>query len=237
MPAQCSITAWAATTPPVTPLGDRSSMTQPGLGPLVVPELAEAAPRTGDVALVRAALDWLSERTQVTPTQWSLGIEARVRALLSEGDAADRLYRESIAHLGRTRVRAQLARSHLLYGEWLRRRRRRLDAREQLRIAHDMLEAIGMEAFAERARRELLAAGERVRRHTVETSGELTAQETLIARLAREGLSNPEIGSRLFISARTVQYHLHKVFTKLAISSRGQLERALASDPASARAK
>jgi ATP/maltotriose-dependent transcriptional regulator MalT len=160
-----------------------------------------------------------------------------VRALLSEGDAADRLYRESIAHLGRTRVRAQLARSHLLYGEWLRRRRRRLDAREQLRIAHDMLEAIGMEAFAERARRELLAAGERVRRHTVETSGELTAQETLIARLAREGLSNPEIGSRLFISARTVQYHLHKVFTKLAISSRGQLERALASDPASARAK
>jgi ATP/maltotriose-dependent transcriptional regulator MalT len=211
-------------------------MTQPGLGPLVVPELAEAAPRTGDVALVRAALDWLSERTQVTPTQWSLGIEARVCGLLSEGDAADRLCRESIAHLGRTRVRAQLARSHLLYGEWLR-RRRRLDAREQLRIAHDMLEAMGMEAFAERARRELLATGERVRRRTVERHDALTPQEALIAWLAREGLSNPEIGSRLFISARTVQYHLHKVFAKLDISSRGELERALPGDPASARAE
>ena len=128
---------------------------QLGYGPFVVPELAEAASRTGDVTLVRAALEWLSERTAVTPTDWALGIEARVRALLSEGEAAERLYRESIDRLGRTRVRAELARAHLLYGEWLRRERRRTDAREQLRTAHDMLDAMGIEAFAERARREL----------------------------------------------------------------------------------
>jgi DNA-binding CsgD family transcriptional regulator len=207
---------------------------QLGFGPFVVAELAEAAARTGDEAQVRAALDWLSERTEstrVTPTEWALGIQARVRALLSEGDAADRLYRESMAHLGRTRVRVELARAHLLYGEWLRRQRRRLDAREQLRTAHDLLEAMGVEAFAERARRELLATGETARKRTVDTSGELTAQEALIARLARDGLSNPEIGTRLFISARTVQYHLGKVFAKLAISSRAQLDQALAGDP------
>jgi DNA-binding CsgD family transcriptional regulator len=204
-----------------------------GYGPFLVPELAEAASRTGDVALVTAALKWLSERTRVTPTEWALGIEARVRALLS-GDAAESLYRESIARLGRTRVRAELARSHLLYGEWLRRERRRGDAREQLRTAHDMLDAMGMEAFAERARRELMATGETARKRTVETSGELTAQEAQIARLARDGLSNPEIGARLYISARTVQYHLSKVFTKLAISSRSQLDRVLPRDPAAA---
>jgi DNA-binding CsgD family transcriptional regulator len=150
---------------------------------------------------------------------------------LSEGDAAEHLYRASIAHLGRTRVRVQLARAHLLYGEWLRRQRRRLDAREQLRTAHDLLGAMGMEAFAERARRELLATGQTARKRTVQTSGELTAQEAMIARLAREGLSNPEIGTRLFISARTVQYHLGKVFAKLDISSRAQLDQALAGDP------
>jgi DNA-binding CsgD family transcriptional regulator len=208
---------------------------QLGFGPFVAPELAEAASRTGDEARVRAALDWLSERTEgtrVTPSEWALGIQARVRALLSEGDAADRLYRASIAHLGRTRVRVQLARAHLLYGEWLRRRRRRLDARAQLRTAHDLLEAMGVEAFAERARRELQATGQTARKRTVQTSEELTAQEALIARLAREGLSNPEIGTRLFISARTVQYHLRKVFAKLAISSRSQLHRVLPSDPA-----
>jgi DNA-binding CsgD family transcriptional regulator len=200
-----------------------------------VPELAEAASRTGDVKLVRAALEWLSERTAVTPTDWSLGIEARVRAFLIEGDAAERLYRESIDRLGGTRLRAELARSHLLYGEWLRRERRRADAREQLRIAHDMLDTMGIEAFAERARRELAATGETARKRIPETSGQLTAQETQIARLAREGLSNPEIGARLFISARTVQYHLGKVFTKLSISSRSQLDRALPTDPETAR--
>jgi hypothetical protein len=168
---------------------------QMGYGPLVVPELAEAASRTGDTALVEAALEWLSERTRVTPTEWKLGIEARARALLTGGDDAERLHRESIARLARTRVRVELARAHLLYGEWLRRERRRVDAREQLRTAHDMLAAMGAEAFAERARRELLATGETVRQRTLETRDELTAQEAQIARLARDGLSNPEIGT------------------------------------------
>ena len=206
-----------------------------GYGPYVVPELAEAAARTGDVALVRAALQWLSERTRAAPTEWALGIEARVRALLSEGEIAERHYRESIARLGRTRVRVQVARAHLLYGEWLRRQRRRLDARAQLRTAYAMLDTMGIEGFAERARRELRATGATARKRTVETREELTAQEAVIARLAREGLSNPEIGSRLFISARTVQSHLGKVFAKLAISSRGQLDQVLASDPATAK--
>jgi DNA-binding CsgD family transcriptional regulator len=204
-----------------------------------VPELAEAAARTGDVAAVRAALDWLSERTRVTPTAWVLGIEALVRALLSDGQAADRFYRESIERLGRTRVRAELARSHLLYGEWLRRQGRRTDAREQLRTALRMLDAMGMAAFAERARRELLATGETARKRTVPAartrtggaSEALTAQEAQVARLARDGLSNPEIGARLFISPRTAKYHLSNVFTKLGISSRSQLDRVLPADP------
>jgi DNA-binding CsgD family transcriptional regulator len=198
-----------------------------GRGPFLVTELAEAASRTGDAALVRAALEWLSERTAVTPTEWALGIEARVRALVSEGEAAERLYRESIARLGRTRLHVELARAHLLYGEWLRRERRRVDARQQLRTAHEMLTAMGVEAFADRARRELLATGETVRKRTVETRGELTAQEAQIARLARDGLSNPEIGVRLFISPRTVKYHLRKVFLKLGINSRTELGRVL----------
>ena len=202
-----------------------------GYGPFVVPELAEAASRTGDVALVRAALEWLSERTQMTPNDWSLGIEARVRALLSEGDVAENHHRESIARLGRTPIRVELACAHLLYGEWLRRENRRIDARLQLRRAHEMLATMGVEAFAERARRELLATGETVRKRTVETRDELTAQESQIARLASDGLSNPEIGIRLFISSRTVQYHLSKVFAKLGISSRSQLDRVLPSDP------
>jgi DNA-binding CsgD family transcriptional regulator len=201
-----------------------------GLGPFVIPELAEAASRTGDTQLVKAALEWLSESTGVIPSEWALGMEARVRALLSQGDDADSLYRESIERLGRTRVRAQLARAHLLYGEWLRRERRRMDARVQLRTAHDMLDTMGIEAFAERARRELLATGETARKRSVETSDDLTAQEAQIAGLARDGLSNPEIGARLFISPRTVQYHLRKVFTKLGISSRNQLDRVLPSD-------
>jgi DNA-binding CsgD family transcriptional regulator len=198
-----------------------------GAGPLVAPELAEAASRTGDTALVAAALDWVSDRARVTPNDWALGIEARVRALLSEGDAAERYYRESIDRLGRTRARAQLARGHLLYGEWLRRERRRSDARAQLRIAHDMLDAMGIEAFAERARRELAATGETARKRTVDTTRKLTAQEFLIAQLARDGLSNPEIGARLFISARTVKHHLSKVFLKLDITARTQLDRVL----------
>jgi len=207
-----------------------------GLG-LVVAELAEAAARTGAAELIQAALDWLSERTRVTPTEWALGIEARIRALLSDGEAADGFYRESVERLGRTRVRAELARSHLLYGEWLRRQGRRTDAREQLRTALRMLDAMGMAAFAERARRELRATGETVRKRTVpaaRTAGAtetLTAQEAQVARLARDGLSNPEIGARLFISPRTAAYHLSNVFTKIGISSRSQLDRVLPAGP------
>jgi DNA-binding CsgD family transcriptional regulator len=196
---------------------------QLGFGPFVVPELAEAASRTGDVSRVRTALEWLSERTRVTPTNWALGIEARLRALLSTGDDAERHYLESIARLGRTGIRIELARAHLLYGEWLRRERRRVHAREQLRTAHEMFDSMGLEAFAERARRELRATGETARKRTVETSEQLTAQEAQIALLARGGLSNPEIGTRLFISPRTVKYHLSKVFTKLDITSRNEL--------------
>ena len=205
-----------------------------GLGPFVVAELAEAASRTGDQALVRAALEWLSERTRVTRTDWVLGIEARVRALLSEAGAAESQYRESIARLGRTRLRVELARGHLLYGEWLRREGRRADARAQLRTAHDMFAAIGMEAFAGRARGELAATGETARQRTVEARDALTPQEAQIARLARDGLSNAEIAAQLFLSVRTVEWHLRKVFTKLEISSRLQLQRAL---PDSARAR
>jgi DNA-binding CsgD family transcriptional regulator len=203
-----------------------------GYGPFLVPELAEAASRAGDRALVRAALDWLSEHSRARPTDWALGLEARVRALLSGGEDADRLYRESISRLGRTRVRVELARSHLVYGEWLRRERRRADAREHLRTAYQMLDEMGFEAFADRARRELAATGETARKRTVQTSTQLTAQEAQIARLAGDGLSNPEIGARLFLSARTVQYHLSKVFAKLAISSRSQLDRVLPSGQA-----
>jgi ATP/maltotriose-dependent transcriptional regulator MalT len=201
-----------------------------GMGPLVVPELAEAASRTGDVATVRTALEWLSERTRVMPTEWALGVEARVRALLTEGEAAEGLYREAIERLGRTRVRVELARTHLAYGEWLRREHRRVDARVQLRTAHETFASMGAEAFAERARRELLATGETVRKRTLETRGELTPQEAQVARLARDGLSNPEIGIRLFISPRTVQYHLRKVFIKLGIRSRTELDRVLPRD-------
>jgi DNA-binding CsgD family transcriptional regulator len=203
---------------------------QLGIGPLVVPELVEAASRSGEDALVRSVLDWLSDRTRVTPTEWALGIEARARALLSEGEVADSLYRESIERLGRTHVTPQLARAHLLYGEWLRRERRRSEARAQLHTAYDLLSLMGIEAFAERARRELLATGETVRKRSVNTRSELTAREAQIALLARTGLSNPEIATRLFISPRTVQYHLHKVFTKLDITSREQLARVLPGD-------
>jgi DNA-binding CsgD family transcriptional regulator len=201
---------------------------QVALGIFAVPELAEAAARTGDVALVRAALQWLTEHTRVSPAEWGLGIEARVRALLSEGETADRSYRESIEHLARTRVRAELARSHLLYGEWLRRENRRAEARTQLRTAHDMLSAMGAEAFAERARRELLATGETVRKRTVETASALTAQEAHIARLAADGHTNSEISAQLYLSVRTVEWHLRNIYAKLGVGSRRELRRALA---------
>jgi DNA-binding CsgD family transcriptional regulator len=160
-----------------------------------------------------------------------LGVQAYARALLSGGQTAERLYREAIDRLGRTRVRVTLARAHLLYGEWLRREHRRTDARQQLRIAHQMFVTMGAEGFGERARRELLATGETARKRSVENAGRLTVQEAQVAELAREGLSNLEIGARLFISPRTVEYHLGHVFTKLGINSRTQLHRALPVDP------
>jgi len=191
------------------------------------PELVEAATRCGEHDVATAALESLSERTRAAGTELALGIEARSRALLTDGAAADPLYREAIDRLGRTRLALELARAHLLYGEWLRRDRRRIDAREQLRAAQDMFTTMGAEAFAARAGRELLATGETARKRTTDTRDELTAQETQIARLARDRLSNAEIGARLFISPRTVEYHLHKVFTKLDITSREHLDRVL----------
>ncbi|MDQ4025554.1 MAG: LuxR C-terminal-related transcriptional regulator, partial [Actinomycetota bacterium] len=192
-----------------------------------LPEFIEAATRSGNGELALPALERLTEAASVSDSDWGLGVETRSRALLSEGELADRLYREAIERLSRTRLRPEIARAHLLYGEWLRREGRRLAAREQLRNAHHMLTTIGMEAFVERARRELMATGEKVRRRTVETRLQLTSQEEQIARLAREGLSNPEIGARLYISPRTVEWHLHKVFNKLGVTSRKGLESAL----------
>ncbi len=194
-------------------------------------ELIEAGVRSGATDATSVALDRLSERTRASGTDWALGVLARSRALLSEGDAADGLYREAIERLERTRIRVELARARLLYGEWLRREHRRVDAREQLRAAHEMFTAMGAEAFAERARGELLATGETVRKRTVETRDELTAQEAQIARLARDGRTNPEIGGQLFISPRTVEWHLRNVFTKLGIRSRRELHDALPDEP------
>jgi DNA-binding CsgD family transcriptional regulator len=188
-------------------------------------ELVEAAARSAATELASIALGQLSEATRASGTDWALGVEARSRALLSDGDAAERLYREAIERFSRTRVRVELARAHLVYGEWLRREQRRVDAREHLRTAHEMFDQMGAEGFAERARRELLATGGTARRRREGTRGVLTPQEAQIARLAREGFSNPEIGARLFISPRTAQYHLHKVFQKLDITSRAQLGR------------
>jgi DNA-binding CsgD family transcriptional regulator len=194
-------------------------------------ELIEAASRTGRSDLAADELGHLSEGTSAAGTDWALGVEAHARALLSADEVAEDLYRAAIERLAPTRVRTWLARAHLAYGEWLRRQRRRLEAREQLRTAHDMLATMGADGFAERAARELLATGETARKVTVETRSGLTAQEAQIARLARDGLSNPEIGARLFISPRTVEYHLHKVFAKLDISSRTELADALPAAP------
>jgi DNA-binding CsgD family transcriptional regulator len=201
----------------------------------VLPELIEAAARTGDTRLAADTLDRLAGWTRVGGNEAGLGIEARSRALLSEGQVAEDLYREAIDRLGHTPRRTEVARAHLLYGEWLRRQGRRRDAREQLRTAYQMLDDIGMEAFAERAHKELVATGETARKRPVQAavaaSQELTAQETQVAQLARDGLSNPEIAARLFISTHTVQYHLGKVFTKLGITSRGQLHQVLPGIP------
>ena len=186
-------------------------------------ELIEAATRSAKPALAADAFDRLSAATRAGVTDWARGIEARSQALLSDGDDAERLYREAIDRLGRTRVRVALARAYLLYGEWLLRERRRVDAREQLRTAHSMFDAMGAEAFAQRARRELAAAGEAVHERTAETRDELTPQETQIARLARNGHTSREIGAQLFLSPRTVDWHLRKVFAKLGINSRKQL--------------
>jgi DNA-binding CsgD family transcriptional regulator len=186
-------------------------------------ELIIAAVRTGHTDRAAEAFERLSQLTRASGTEWALGIEARSRALLSEGDVADRLYQEAIDRLGRTRIRVELARAHLLYGEWLRRERRRVDAREQLRLAGEMLGAMEIKPFAWRAARELVATGERARKRTDDTREDLTPQEVQVARLARDGLSNPQIAARLFISPRTAEYHLGKVFSKLDISSRNQL--------------
>jgi DNA-binding CsgD family transcriptional regulator len=190
-------------------------------------EEIEAAVRSGKTKLASDALERLVEHAHASGTEWALGVEARSRALLSEGEAAERLYREAVDRLGKTRLRPELARAHLLYGEWLRRENRRAAAREQLRIAHEMFATMGADGFAERARRELQTTGEKVRKRRDETRDELTPQELHIARLARDGLTNPEIGAQLFISPRTVEWHLRKVFSKLGISSRRELARAL----------
>jgi DNA-binding CsgD family transcriptional regulator len=191
-----------------------------------LPELIEAASRSGQRREAAAALRRLSEATRASGSEWARGVEARSRALLSEGEAAEDLYREAIDRLAGTRLRVELARAHLLYGEWLRRESRRMDARRQLRRAHEMFSLMGAEAFADRAGRELAATGETVRRTTAEAL-DLTPQETRIARLARDGASNQEIATQLFISRKTVEYHLRKVFTKLGISRRSQLHRVL----------
>jgi DNA-binding CsgD family transcriptional regulator len=194
-------------------------------------ELIEAGVRSGATDAAAAALDRLKERTQASGTDWALGIEAGSRALLSDGPDAESLYRDAVERLGRSRGTVHLARAQLLYGEWLRRENRRVDAREQLRAAYERFDKIGAEAFAERARRELLATGETAPRRTVETRDVLTPQEAQIARMASDRQTNPEIGAKLFISPRTVEYHLRKVFTKLDVSSRKELRSALAELP------
>ncbi len=208
---------------------EQASGEAPGLfiSDWALPELIEAAVRSGKRQPAAAALHRLAEATEGSEADWAVGIEARSRALLSEGEAAELLYRQALERLGRTPLRPEIARAQLLYGEWLRREGRRIDARDQLRAAHETFDAIGMEAFAERARRELVATGVKVRIRRDETRDELTPQEAQIARLARAGLSNSEIGVRLFLSPRTVEWHLHKVFTKLGISSRKGLHAAL----------
>jgi DNA-binding CsgD family transcriptional regulator len=186
-------------------------------------ELIEAASRSGRSDRAAETLELLSKSTQVGGTPWALGVEARSRAVVSHGEQAEALYREAIDRLEPTRLRFDLARTHLLYGEWLRRERRRQDAREELRVAHELFSEFGMEGFAERARVELEATGERARKRTVDTVGDLTPQEAQVSRLVARGHTNREIAAQLFISASTVEYHLRKVFRKLDVTSRTQL--------------
>jgi DNA-binding CsgD family transcriptional regulator len=208
---------------------ERAADAASGLGPaiLLLAELIEAAARSGQAERGTGSLAQLAEIAQAAGTDWALGTHARAAAMLAEGATAERLYREAIERLTHIRTRATLARAHLLYGEWLRREHRRVDAREQLRVAYAMLSDMGMEAFAERAHRELLATGETVRKRTVETLDELTPQEVQVARLAAGGQTNPEIGAQLFLSPRTVEWHLSKVFGKLGVGSRKELRTAL----------
>jgi ATP/maltotriose-dependent transcriptional regulator MalT len=190
-------------------------------------ELVEAAARVDDQRSAHETSERFSAIVRVAGTDWALGVNARLLALLSTGAAAETSYREAIERLGRCPMRVDRARAHLLFGEWLRRQNRRIDARAELRTAHDMFSSIGMEALAARAARELAATGERMRARTVEARHDLTAQERQIAELAIDGLSNPEIGARLFLSSRTVEWHLRKVFCKLGVSSRRELSTTL----------
>ena len=190
-------------------------------------ELVEAAARSGRPEPAADALGRLAEMARACDTDWVLGVEARARAVVADPIGAEELHSHAIERLGRTRLRTELARAYLLYGEWLRREARRREAREQLRTAYGLFTDMGMEGFAERARRELAATGGTVRKAQPETRDELTAQELQIALLARDGLSNPEIGAQLFLSPRTVEWHLRKVFTKLGIHSRTRLANAM----------
>jgi ATP/maltotriose-dependent transcriptional regulator MalT len=192
-------------------------------------ELVEAASRGGQMDVARAAAGRLSERTGASGTTWARGTDARSRALVEDGALAEEFHRQAIEWLGQCRMAAHLARARLAYGEWLRRENRRVDAREQLRAAHDIFVSMGAEGFADRTRRELLATGEKVRKRREDTRDELTPQEARIARLAREGRTNPEIGAELYLSDRTVEWHLRKVFDKLGIASRKGLHDALPS--------
>jgi DNA-binding CsgD family transcriptional regulator len=203
---------------------------------IVLHELVEAAARSRHSGVAAEALERISASAQASGSDWALGIEARSRALLSTGDVAESLYLEAIERLERSPVRPEAARAHLLYGEWLRREKRRVDARARLRDAYERLTTIGMEAFAERARRELAATGETARKRATDTAYDLTPQETQIAQLAGEGRTNREIGTQLFISAHTVEYHLKKVFTKMDVTSRTQLRDSLARRSASVEA-
>jgi DNA-binding CsgD family transcriptional regulator len=194
-----------------------------------LPELVEAAARSGRAEIARESLDQLRRRTSASGTNWAKGTEARASALLADGESAEQLHRAAIEALAQSRIAAHLARARLGYGEWLRRENRRVDAREQLHQAYDVFVTMGASGFAERARRELLASGEKVRKRRDETRDELTPQEKQIARLARDGRTNPEIGAELYISPRTVEWHLGQVYAKLGISSRKELRGALRS--------
>jgi DNA-binding CsgD family transcriptional regulator len=195
-----------------------------GLSNWALVDLIEAAARSGETARAADTLQRLRDIARGTGTNWALGNDACARALVSHGEAAEVLYREAIERLGKTRIRVQLARTHLLYGEWLRRERRRTDGREQLRRARELFTEFGMEAFAERARVELEATGENARKRTAEMRDDLTPQEAQISRLAAEGATNQEIAAQLFISPSTVDYHLRKTFRKLGVKSRRQLK-------------